>query len=104
MYTLYYNKECSDCEQRASVTSKLDWLGRFEISTETPPTGELEKGEVVVISDKSKVYTEGYAQRVICLNIPVFFIFGLILLLPPIVKAASKGKAGCNGDSCDVNT
>jgi hypothetical protein len=104
MYTLFYNKECPDCEQRARFTSKLDWLNRLRVSTEIPPTGELEKGEIVVISDEGNVFTHGYAQRVICLNIPLFFIFGLILLLPPVVKAASKGKVGCNGESCDINT
>lgn len=104
MYTLFYNKECSDCEQHAQFTSKLDWLNRVKMSTDIPPTGELEKGEIVVISEQGKVYTHGYAQRVICLNVPLLFIFGLILLFPPAVRAASKGKAGCNGDSCDINT
>ena len=104
MYTLYYNKDCKECEGQSVLTAKLDWLNRVHLSTETPPTGELEQGEIVVISKDGKIYTEGYALRIICLNVPLFYIFGLLLFLPPILKAASKGKAGCNGASCEINS
>ena len=48
MYMLYYNKNCKDCEKQADNTNSLDWLRRFEISTSTPPTGELKLGEIAV--------------------------------------------------------
>ena len=104
MYTLFYNKDCNDCGRQASTTSMLDWFNRIAVSTDIPPTGELEKGEIVLISNDGKAYSGGYATRRICLNVPVYFILGILLYIPPIFKAMSKGKAGCNGDSCDVIT
>ncbi len=104
MYTLFYHKDCDDCARQAEMTSKLDWFNRIKVSVEQPPTGVLEKGEIVLISNKGQAYTRGYATRKICLNVPMYFIYGLLLYLPLVLKAASKGKAGCNGDSCDVNT
>ena len=104
MYTLYYHKDCPECAKQAAIDSKLDWLNRISVSTEIPPTGELEKGEIVLISKSGQVFTRGYAIRKICLNIPVYFLFGLVLYFPPFLKMASKGKAGCNGDSCERNT
>ncbi len=104
MYTLFYNKDCNDCARQAATTSRFDWLNRINVSTAIPPTGELEKGEIILISDDGKAYTRGYATRRICLNVPAYFIFGLLLYLPPVLKAASKGKAGCNGDFCEIDT
>ena len=104
MYTLFYHKDCPDCANQAAQTSKLDWLNRIKVSTEIPPTGELEKGEIVLISNEGKAFTRGYATRKICLNVPMYFLYGLALFFPPLLKFASKGKAGCNGDICDINT
>lgn len=104
MYTLFYNEECLDCAKQAASTSRLDWLGRISVSTDIPPTGSLEKGEIVLISESGNVFTRGYATRAICLNIPAYFIIGLLLYFPPFLKIASKGKAGCNGDSCEIDT
>ena len=104
MYTLYYHKDCPECAQQAATTSRLDWLNRISLSTDVPPTGELEKGEIVLISDSGHAYTSGYATRKICLNIPAYFVYGLLLFLPWFLRMASKGKAGCNGDSCDIKT
>ena len=104
MYTLYYHKDCPECANQAATTSKLDWFNRISLSTEIPPTGELEKGEIVLISKHGLAFTRGYATRKICLNIPLYFVYGLVLFFPPLLKAASKGKAGCNGDTCEINT
>jgi len=101
-YTLYHHKDCPECAKQAALTRKLDWLNRIRVSTEIPPTGELEKGEIVLISDDNKAYTKGYAVRKICLNVPAYFLYGLLLFLPPVLNAASKGKAGCNGDACEI--
>lgn len=102
-YTLYYHRDCPDCANQAALTSKLDWLKRINVSNEVPPTGELEKGEIVLISNEGRTFTRGYATRQICLNIPVCFLVGLVLFFPPFLKMASKGKAGCNGDACEID-
>lgn len=103
MYTLFYHKDCADCASQAATTSKLDWFNRIQISTEVPPTGELVKGEIVLVSNDGLVFTRGYAIRKICLNIPLYFLWGIALFFPPLLKMASKGKAGCDGDSCDID-
>ncbi len=103
MYLLYYNKQCSDCVKQAETTKSLDWFKRFEFSTEISPVGELSPGKIVVVDkEKGKMFTGGYATRKICLNIPVYFIVGLLLFLPPVFKAMNKNKAGCNGESCEI--
>ncbi len=102
MYTLFYHKDCSDCANQAATTSKLDWFNRIQLSTEEPPTGELVKGEIVLVSNDGLAFTRGYAIRKICLNIPLYFLWGVALFLPPLLTIASKGKAGCNGDTCDI--
>lgn len=104
MYTLYYNKNCKDCERQARRTTALDWLGRFEVSTEEPPSGPLDIGEIAVLhNDTGKVFTGGYASRKICLNIPAYFLVGLFMFLPPIFKLFDNKKAGCNGDVCSID-
>ncbi len=104
MYTLFYHKDCDDCARQAAMTSKLDWFNRIDVSVDVPPTGELEKGEIVLISDRGQAYTRGYATRKICLNVPVYFLLGLLLFFPPLLNVVSKQKAGCNGEYCDTNT
>jgi len=74
MYTLYYHKDCPECAKQTATTSKLDWFNRIDLSTEIPPTGELEKGEIVLISKGGFAFTRGYATRKICLNIPLYFV------------------------------
>lgn len=97
MYTLYYHKDCPECAKQAAIDSKLDWLNRISVSTEIPPTGELEKGEIVLISKNGQVFTRGYAIRKISLNIPVYFflawfcIFLHFLNWPQKVKLVATG-------------
>jgi len=103
MYILFYNKDCKDCEKQAKITGRLDWFHRFEISTANPPTGKLQIGEIAVLDKRNhKIYTGGYASRRICLNIPLYFLIGLMMYFPPIFKLFDKNKAGCNGSSCEI--
>jgi len=102
-YTLYYHGDCADCANQAATTRRLDWLNRIHSSTDTPPSGELNKGEIALVSEHGEVFTHGYAMRKICLNVPAYFPLGLLLFFPPFLHLASKGRAGCNGDRCDLS-
>lgn len=103
MYKLYYNLKCEDCKRQAEITSKFDWFKRISLSTEPSPIGIPEAGEIVVVNEKnSQLFTGGYALRKVCMNVPLFIPYGILLYLPPILKLVSKNKVGCNGDACDV--
>ena len=75
----------------------------IELRTDTSPLGELPVGKIVVVDQQSRrTFTGVYATRKVCLRIPVFFLYGLLLYLPPIRKRAGGLQPGCNGDACEV--
>lgn len=97
MYRLYYHPACPSCRRMAKWTERLDWLNRFELSTHPPPTGTLEPGEVLVLASDGTCYTRARASRVICLNIPLYFVFGLLLSLSQVLRWASRKSPACRG-------
>lgn len=100
---LYFNSTCPDCVRQAELTARLDWLGRIEPSPGRSPLGEVPVGEIVVVDRRhNSVFSGIYATRKVCLQVPLFFLYGLFLYLPFIRRAAGRGKPGCNGDACEV--
>lgn len=100
---LYYNQNCPDCMHQAKRTNQMDWLGQIELLTEDLPLGEVPIGEIVVVEKQSgKVFAGIYATRKVCLQVPLFFLYGLVLYLSPIRKMAGRKKQGCNGDACET--
>ncbi len=100
---LYYNPNCPDCVSQAKRTAQMDWLGRVELLTEDSPLGEVPIGEILVVDKQSnKIFTGIYATRKVCLQVPLFFLYGLVLYLSPIRKMAGRKKQGCNGDACEI--
>lgn len=101
--TLFYNAECLDCERQARRTEKLDWLGRVALATEDSPIGPVARGEIVVVDNATdKVYASILATRVVCMQVPVYFLIGLLLYVPPIRQFFGRNKQGCNGDACET--
>jgi len=100
---LFYNGACEDCAKLAKQTEKLDWLSKVDVSTEVPPSGPLDVGNIAVLHYRSnKVYTGVYATRKVCMYIPVYFVYGLMLYLSPIRRIVGKGQVGCNGNACSL--
>ena len=100
---LHYNPACPDCARQAQRTARLDWLRRVEPSTERSPLGDVPAGEIVVVDRRHKTaFTGVYATRKVCLEVPLYFFYGLLLYVPFIRRAADRGKTGCNGDACEV--
>ena len=100
--TLHYNPTCDKCTRKARQTAKLDWLNRVRISTEVSPIGEVARGVIVVVEEETqRVYTGVYATRMVCMQIPAYFLYGLLLFIPPFRNIADKGNQGCNGDACE---
>ena len=101
--TLYYNPNCSKCARLAKRTARLDWFGRVGFSTERSPLGEVPAGKIVVVDDRSnRIFTGIYATRIVCLQIPLFFLYGLLLCLSPIRRLVGKEEQGCNGNACEI--
>ena len=100
---LFYNARCPLCVGQAKRTARLDWLGRVELRTDDSPLGAVPVGEIVVVEKRSRrAFTGVYATRKVCLQIPMFFLYGLALYLPPLRRLSGRGKQGCNGDACDI--
>ena len=100
---LFYNPRCPDCVRQASLTARMDWLGRVELRTDDSPLGAVPVGEIVVVDKQSsKAFTGVYATRKVCLQVPLIFLYGLALYLPPVRALFGRDKQGCNGDACAI--
>ena len=101
--SLFYNPRCSDCMRQASLTARMDWLNRVELRTDESPLGKVPVGEIVVVDKQSsRAFTGVYATRKVCLQVPLFFLYGLALYLPPVRALFGRDKQGCNGDACEI--
>ena len=101
--SLHYNADCPDCVRQAKRTARLDWLQAINFRTDISPAGAVPVGEIVVVDERSRrVFTGVYATREVCLRVPVLFLYGLLLYLPPIRNLIGKSQPGCNGDACEV--
>ena len=81
---LHYNPDCPVCARRAQRTARLDWLGRVELSTDDSPLGKVPPGEIVVVDRKSgRAFAGTRATARLCLQIPLFFAWGLVLYFLP---------------------
>ena len=57
--------------------------------------GEVPVGEIVVAGEQSRrVFTGVYATRMVCLRIPLLFLYGLLLYLPPIRNRLGERSRG----------
>ena len=77
---LYYNPTCPDCVRRAARTARMDWLNRVALHAGESPLGEVPVGEIVVVDRRSgRAHTGIDAVRKLCLQIPLYFPYGLYL-------------------------
>ena len=103
--SLHYNPSCPYCVRQAKRTARLDWLRAIELRTDHSPLGEVPVGEIVVVDEQSgRIFTGVYATRMVCLRVPLLFLYGLLLYLPPIRNRVGGAKPGCNGDESSPTT
>ena len=101
--SLHYNPGCPDCVRQAKRTARLDWLRTIDVRMDCSPLGEVPVGEIVVVDEQSRrVFTGVYATRMVCLRIPLLFLHGLLLYLPPIRNRVAGAEPGCNGDAREI--
>lgn len=100
-YSLHYNGRCPDCAKLAEWNRRLDWLGRFDRTTEPSVQGTPEVGDIHVVDHRTnKLYTGAYATRVVCWNVPAYWGLAVLLTIPFVFRRMAQRKPGCNGDSC----
>jgi hypothetical protein len=82
---------------------RLDWLNRFEDTTEDPVTGTLRKGEIAVKDLASGETLKGAScLRLLCQNIPLYRPLLLPLHLPAFRRLVEREIGGCDSDVCGV--
>ena len=97
---LHYNPECNACVRQAARTARLDWLDRIDVTTRDSPLGAVPKGEIVVVDrDREEVLTGLPAARKVCMQIPLYFLYGLLLHLLPSRIIAGRETRSCTGRS-----
>jgi hypothetical protein len=92
---LYYDADCAKCARLAQRAKKLDWFNRVELSTAPPPVGEpLPLGQIVVEDFRCGCFDRGVmAVRHLCLQIPAFYVFGLLLYLPAVRRWLARKQS-----------
>lgn len=99
---IYRNPDCAKCARYARMHERLDWFGRVENSTATPPTGPLGLGEVVVQElATGRIARGAEALALICRQIPAYAPLRLLLKVPAVRAAADREMSGCGG-ACGV--
>ena len=100
---LHYNPDCPDCVRRANLTARMDWLRRVELRTDDSPLGKVPAGEIVVVDKRSdRTYAGIQATRKACLQIPLFFFYGVVLCLLPGRKAVGVGEGKARRPASDM--
>ena len=70
------------------------------MTTEDSPLGKALPGRIVVVDNGGREILTGLrATRKICMQIPLYFPFGLLLQLLPLPMGAQKGQRGCDGNA-----
>ncbi len=83
---IYRNPHCERCARIARFNAAVDWLGRFDASTEVPPNGQpLRKGQIYVEDLATHRQVRGDdAFALLCRQIPVYWPLLVLRWIPPL--------------------
>lgn len=100
---VYRNPDCARCAKFAKANHFLDWFGRVDESTATPPTGPLRRGEIVIEEYATgKIHHGVEGLRLVYRNIPLLMPLLLLLKIPAFRRYVDREARGCSGDACAV--
>jgi hypothetical protein len=100
---VYRNAHCAKCAQFARAGLFFDWLDRLEASTETPKTGPLRLGEVIVEDLSSgRILKGAEGIDLIFRHIPAYVPFRPLLRVPSLRRYVEKEVSGCEGNACEI--
>lgn len=98
---VYRNPNCAKCARFAAAHRYFDWLHRIEATTDTPRTGPLRMGEVVVEDlSTGNILRGAEGIETIFRNIPAYLPFLLLLKIPAVRRYVDKEVSGCEDNSC----
>jgi len=81
----------------------LDWLDHVDASTETPRTGPLRLGEVVVEElGTGRIHRGIEGMELIWRHIPAYAPLRLLAKLPAFRRYIDHEVRGCDGDACGI--
>jgi hypothetical protein len=101
---VYRNPDCARCARFATAHRFLDWLDRVDASTDTPKTGPLRLGEVVVEDlATGRIIRGAQGIELIARNIPAYAPMRLLLKVPAFRRYVDKEVSGCGGDACSIS-
>jgi hypothetical protein len=100
---LYRNPRCPKCARMARLHHHLDWLHRFEDSTDVSPLGPMRMGQIVVQdlrSGETLGGAEGFA--LLCRHIPAYRLLLPLLRVPAFRRYIEREIGGCGGGTCGI--
>lgn len=102
---IYRNPDCAKCARIGRIHKFFDWLGRVEVSTETPRIGPMQPGEIAVEDLRTGEILQGVpAVRRIFRQIPAYLPFLPLLSMPAIARRVDRDVRGCTDGSCALPT
>lgn len=100
---VYRHPNCERCARFARAHHFLDWLGRVEASTATPPTGPLRIGEVVVQETATgRVHRGAEGLALVFQNIPAYWPLRPLFWFPAMRARIDRELSGCDDGSCQI--
>ena len=98
---IYRHPECRRCAQIARVHHALDWLNRIADTTETPPTGPLRRGEIVVRDLAThRMLAGAEALSLVYRQVIAYWPLLLLLAIPPLRAWAEREISGEPAGDC----
>jgi hypothetical protein len=92
---VYRNPHCARCARFAKAHHFLDWFGKVDPSTDTPRTGPLRMGEVVVEDlSNGQIHRGADGIELIARNIPAYLPLRLLLKVPGFRRYVSHEVSG----------
>lgn len=101
---IFRHPDCDRCARIARTHQRFDLFGRISNTTETPPTGPLQMGEIVIEDRASGELKRGIkAFRLIVRAIPFYAPIRLLLRLPQFRAFIEREMGGCDGEACEIH-
>ena len=84
-YRLHYNRLCEPCRNRADLARRLDWLGRLDVTGESPAEGPVPAGRVAVRDLRTgRLFRGGEAMYRIFRSVPAYWPFAAAFAIPAL--------------------
>jgi hypothetical protein len=99
---IYRHPECKKCGRMARLHHLFDWFNRVALY-HNAPSGQLQMGEIIVEDLETRRFLTGAeGLRLICRQIPLYWLFLPLLRIPAVRARADRETRGCTNGSCQI--